>query len=94
MADDRATSGVTEAETIDLDNIHTDHTPSDLFKVGFVYGLGGGGVTAIIGVRFLVFGNGAQEHAAGIMFFVVSALMLFAGVWCHVKRFRMLRNKA
>ena len=61
MADDRATSGVTEAETIDLDNIHTDHTPSDLRRLCLWAWCGG--VTAIIGVRFLVFGNGAQEHA-------------------------------
>lgn len=93
MADDLATPKASEDEVIDLDHIHTEHTPSDLFKVGLVYGLGGGGVTAVIGVRFLVFGSGSQDHAAGIMFFVVSALMLFAGVWCHVKRFRMLKNK-
>lgn len=75
---------------LDMTKILAPHSPRDLLIVGLVYALGGGGVNAIVGVRFLM-GKTSQEFAAAIMFFVVSALMVVAGVWCQVKRARLLK---
>lgn len=73
-----------------MKKILATHSPRDLAIVGLTYALGGGGVNAIIGVRFLM-GESRQETAAAIMFFVVSALMVSAGAWCWVKRARLLK---
>ncbi len=75
---------------LDMTKIMATHSPRDLLLVGFAYAAGGGGVNAIIGARFLM-GETRQETAAAVMFFVVAGLMAFAGVWCWVKRARLLR---
>lgn len=75
---------------IEMDKILATHSPRDLLIVGLVYAFGGGGVNAIIGVRFMM-GETRQETAAGIMFFVVAGLLVVAGTWCLIKRARLLK---
>jgi hypothetical protein len=82
----------------DVVDVQSAHKPSDLLRVGLVYWLGGGGVLATIGARFWFFSAAVKDtpawildRNAGIMFFIFSGLISIGGIWCLIKRARLLK---
>jgi hypothetical protein len=82
----------------DVVDVQSAHKPSDLLRAGLVYSLGGGGILAFIGGRFMFFSAAVKDSPAwvldrnaGIMFFVFAGLIAVGGIWCLIKRARLLK---